>query len=496
MNFIKRALLSVKSRLGKTALLLLITTVVCLVVLAGISIQSASKATSILARQKLGSTVTLTADMQKVMEKMREETESSSNENSNGESGRKLFKPTKTPVSLNYLDELKDLEYVKSYNLISDTSVKANDFEAIKSDSDESMQINSQGQDQFRGAEMKESGDISLKGVYSIENADEDLEILDGRSLISEDIGTNVAIIEENLATQDDLKVGDKINVESTSDSSVIVEMEIVGIYKSSEQITEDGFMRASSSPYNKIYVPYTLVNSFKGDDYAEAVDEIVFYLNDPVDTDNFVSEAESTSIDFEKFKLDSNNTAYETMMRPIENIASFSKTALYIVTISGALILSLIIMLSIRERISEVGILLALGEKKTKIICQFVMEMVLVVVIAIGISMLAGKGVSNVVANQLLNQEIQVESTSTSSKENLMPGGNNGMMGGNHNFQSGFNNSSKNVEAITDIDVNVGVEDFGKMSIISLLISIISVIIPSILVMRFNPKEILSKHN
>lgn len=54
MNFLKRAILSIKSRLSKTLLLFTVITTICLLVLSGISIQTASKADGVLARHQLG----------------------------------------------------------------------------------------------------------------------------------------------------------------------------------------------------------------------------------------------------------------------------------------------------------------------------------------------------------------------------------------------------------------------------------------------------------
>lgn len=52
-------------------------------------------------------------------------------------------------------------------------------------------------------------------------------------------------------------------------------------------------------------------------------------------------------------------------MVGPIENIAATSKMIVYLVSIAGSIILGLIIMLTIKERRKELGILLAIGEKR-----------------------------------------------------------------------------------------------------------------------------------
>ncbi len=94
-------------------------------------------------------------------------------------------------------------------------------------------------------------------------------------------------------------------------------------------------------------------------------------------------------------------------MIGPIENVASFSKNVVYLVSIAGAVILGLIVMMSIRERKYEMGVLMAIGEKRWKLIGQFLTEILIVAVIAIGIASVTGSLVANQLGNQLLSQQV-----------------------------------------------------------------------------------------
>lgn len=116
---------------------------------------------------------------------------------------------------------------------------------------------------------------------------------------------------------------------------------------------------------------------------------------------DAFVKAAKKTSIDFDTYTLNTNDQLYQQMVGPIENVASFSKNVVYLVSVAGAVILGLIVMMSIRERKYEMGVLMAIGEKRWKLIGQFLTEILIVAVIAIGLASVTG----NLVANQLGNQ-------------------------------------------------------------------------------------------
>ena len=95
------------------------------------------------------------------------------------------------------------------------------------------------------------------------------------------------------------------------------------------------------------------------------------------------LKRSKKSNIDFNYYKLDAHDSLYKQMIYPIENISSTSQMIIYIVSIAGAIILGLIIMLSIKGRRKEMGILLSIGEKKWKLMAQFVVEVVCAAILA-----------------------------------------------------------------------------------------------------------------
>lgn len=490
MNFLFRGFLSVKERIGKSAILFLVMTSICVFVLAGFSIQSATEKAGVLARQKLGATVTLSPNMEKIKEKMREE------------GGEKGFKLERTPISLEDVDKVLTLSNISSYNVTSSTEGIADGFTPITST--ESNNNEEQGFMKDSNRESRVMGNVTLDGILNLKDVsafiNEEDTLVDGSGITSDDKDKNVAVIEKTLADQNSLKVGDKIKVKSTQDSTKTVELKIIGIYQNSSEISDGAMRNEAMNPYNKIYVPYTVSNTLKGADYKDKVDSAQFYLNDPINVESFLEEGKKLDIDFNTYTLDANSRAYESMMGPIENIASFAKMTVIIVSIAGAVILGLIIMLSIKERRNEIGILLSLGEKKFKIIAQFGVEMLIILALAFGTSAVLGNSISKEIGNVLLAKETSVEQNSNYG----MPGMQ-GMQGvpdmsahGGSDMSGrgeGRFNKSK-VETIDSLDVSVSAEDYAKMCGLAILISFIGVMIPSIGIMRLQPKEILSKHD
>ncbi|MCE0738746.1 putative ABC transport system permease protein [Bacillus subtilis] len=484
MNFIKRAFWNMKAKKGKTLLQLFVFTVICVFVLSGLTIQSAAQKSSELARQELGGSVTLQVDRQKQMEKQQDSGEKRSFES--------------TPIKVSDANKLAALDHVKSYNYTTSASANAGNFDAIESSSSSdsssssssSNNKNSQGGGQ--GGPQMVQADLSIEGVISTALVDDfsdgDSKITDGRAITKSDVGKKVTVINETLAEENDLSVGDSITIESATDEDTTVKLKIVGIYKTTSSGDDQAQNFSFLNPYNKLYTPYTATAALKGDDYKNTIDSAVYYMDDAKNIDAFVKAAKKTSIDFDTFTLNTNDQLYQQMVGPIENVASFSKNVVYLVSVAGAVILGLIVMMSIRERKYEMGVLMAIGEKRWKLIGQFLTEILIVAVIAIGIASLTGNLVANQLGNQLLSQQISSSTDSTQTASGQMPGGGGGMGGGM------FGHSSANVDVIDSLNVAVSMNDMLVLGGIGIFIAIIATLLPSISVLRLHPKTILTK--
>lgn len=453
-----------KAKRGKTFLQAAVFSVICIFVLSGLAIQSAAKKSSELARQQLGGSVTLQVDRQKQM----------AQQQNNGE------KPTfeSTPISVSDANKLTALQHVKNYNFLTTASANAESFDAIESSNTGSG-----------GGRQMMSADISVEGVLSTALLDDftskSSKIIEGRAITKTDAGTKTAVINETLADQNKLKVGDSITVSSASDKSTTVKLKIVGLYKTTSSGDDQAQHFSFLNPDNKIYTPYTAAAALKGSDYKNNIGSAVYYMDDAKYIDSFVAAAKKTSIDFKTYTLTANDQVYQQMVGPIENVASFSKNVVYLVSIAGAIILGLIVMMSIRERKYEMGVLMAIGEKRWKLIGQFLTEILIVTVIAIGIAAVTDSLIANQLGNQLLSQ--QISSLNDTQQEaggwGEMPRG--GGMFGQH---------SSSTDVISSIQVNVSLNDLLILGGIGITIAIIAILLPSVSVMRLHPKTILTK--
>ena len=476
MNFIKRAFWSMKAKKGKTFLQLVVFSVICIFVLSGLAIQSAAKKSSELARQQLGGSVTLQADRQKQMAQQQKDGE------------KRTFEST--PISVSDAKKLTSLQHVKNYNFLTTASANAESFDAIKSSGESADNSSGAGRFQGGGRQMI-SADISIEGVLSTALLDDftdgSSKITDGRAITKTDADAKVAVINETLADQNKLKVGGSITVSSAAADSVKTKLKIVGIYKTTSSGDDQAQHFSFLNPDNKIYTPYTAAAALKGSDNKNKISSAVYYMDDAKYIDSFVAAAKKTSIDDKTYALTTNDQVYQQMVGPIENVASFSKNVVYLVSIAGAVILGLIVMMSIRERKYEMGVLMAIGEKRWKLIGQFLTEILVVAVIAIGIASVTGSLVANQLGNQLLSQ--QVGSADDSQQQTSGWGGGEMLRGGGM-----FGQHSSGADVISTMQVNVSLNDLLILSGIGVAIAVIATLLPSVSVMRLHPKTILTK--
>ncbi|MFK4415962.1 putative ABC transport system permease protein [Bacillus sp. RC251] len=471
MNFIKRAILSMKKRIGTSLILMAVFLIVTNLVLAGFAIQNASKKAADSARKKLGADVTLSLDFDKLGKQARETGEA----------------PNPPHLNTKETDQLAKSKHVKDYNYITHNFGIADGFKLVGVSEGEGKGKGSVAMvgGSGSGTEIDMNSSLMIEGVRkallqeSFKNGKN--KIVDGKPITEQMQDQNVALMEKRLAEQNNLKVGDKVKVQS-GDKKETLEIEIIGIYETNEQPMGQN-PPPMMNPANKLYMPHSTLKKLETGEGISSI-QVVYFLNDPEYIDVFKKEAKKSDIDFNFYKLDAHDSLYKQMIGPIENISSTSQVIIYMVSIAGAIILGLIIMLSIKARRKEMGILLSIGEKKWKLMAQFVVEVVCIAILAFGLSLTTGAKVSQFVGDNLLSSEI---ATASEEKDNSQNGS--VMMVG-----AGGTPQNQNEDPIDKIDVSVTGEDLGKMGGIGLTIAILATLLPALSILRLNPKQILLK--
>lgn len=506
MNFSKRALLSMRTKKGRTVLLCAVFSAILIFVLAGLTIQSAALTATENAKKSVGATVTLSANREAAMKK-----------NQEGNTGDKPD-PSRfslTPVSLTDAQKIADLANVKSYAFLASSSAGAGEGITPISTESESETSTSptasnnqasgeeQGEPQEGGrmgggpmSDMKQS-DFQVSGVMDLSMSSDFsegiAEITSGEAIKASDKETNNVVIEQTLANANELKVGDTFKVTDPQDATKTYELTIKGLYKTSENGDSMGMMFNFLNPANTVYTSYTFANILKGDDAKDTIDSASYTLDDPKQMDTFVKEAEKL-IDTESFSLQTNDQAYQQMLQPLNNVASFAKNIVILVAVAGVIILTLIVMMTIRERRYEIGVLLSLGESRFKVVLQFFIEIIICMFVALVITTFSGNIVGNIVGEQLINQQTESVQQSANNQGQPMEKGEPRQDGPGAGGMSKLGASSeKAAKEMEELNISVQPKEIATLVGLGLLISFFSIVLSSIGILRLQPKKILT---
>ncbi len=503
MNFIKRGLLSLWAKKGRTLLLCAVFSAILIFVLAGLTIKSAAEKATENAQNSLGATVTLAASREAIFGGGQNDTSTSDSSSTDSTSERREF--TSTPVKVSDVEKIAGLDNVKSYVLVTSGTATAGDgIEPITSSdttsSSSTADSSQQGPGGMGGGDMggnRQTGDFTITGVSSSADyssfSDGTATLEDGEALTADDAGTNNVLIEETLAESNDLSVGDTFKL-TDSDGENEVTVTVKGIYSTTESASGIAAQVSMLNPVNTIYSYYTLANTLSGNTDEDTVDSAIYTLSEPSKVTAFTKAAEKV-IDTDTYDLTTNDQLYQSMITPLENVSSFAKNIVILVAVAGIIILTLIVMLMIRERRYEIGVLLSMGESRAKMIFQFFTEMFVTMLIALVIATFTGNIVGNVVGNQLLSQETTTSQTDTQTQQggNNQQGNQNGGPGGGGGGQmGGFNTAVQGSTEIDDLNITVQPKEVAILAGLGLVISFFSILLSSFGILRLNPKKIL----
>ena len=216
------------------------------------------------------------------------------------------------------------------------------------------------------------------------------------------------------------------------------------------------------------------------------SVQGVTFYLDNPDNSDKFIKEANKKVTDLEdrNLVLDIDTETYERMVSSLEGVNKFSSIVLGVVIIASIVVISLMVINSIKDRNYEIGVLLSFGEKKSKIIGQFIIELVIIAtagfILSIGTAKIASQKLADVI---IKNQETQSETNEKFSRGDrgfgMMPGGS--PMG---------NSKNKDVKVVDEVNVDTSVKDIIILFGLGYIIIISSMVIPSIKILNTDPKN------
>ena len=509
-NMLKRSWLSIKRKTGRTIILTLIFFMMANLVLAAFIIKSAVSAEMDYAKSNLGGTVSIQADMDTIRENQQKEIKE-------GTDPSEMFKEMNRPsVDVKTANEIaySYTDYIKDYSYEVSTSANSNGLEVIET---KGFNPNKMGSMMgFPGSASSSSDDSTLDSDLTISGINayayisgvknETITIKDG-TYFDED-STDSVLISYEFAELNSLKVGDTIKLKNIYTEKEI-SLKIIGIYDSSEE-RADG---------NTLYMNTATAAKFLStDDYNSGnydVDNVNFYMANSDHAEEFVNKinSEFTELQENNLKVAVDTSEYDRVSGSIESVGSFANTILIIVIVAAIIIVTLIVTINVKDRRYEIGVLMSLGASKKNIIGQIITELLIVGTLGFTLASVTGTIFAGTLGNMILDS--QTTASSQQSEQNFgRPGGAMpGMPGGTPSgggSQKGSSSRSTMPEMPSDmpnmkevingskdtnvkLDINAEPLDYLLLFVTGYLVIILALIIPSISIMHYQPKQILA---
>lgn len=398
-------------------------------------------------------------------------------------------------LTVDEINSYGDSDYVKSYYY--SLSVGLDSSSLTKASSSSSSTTNAGGNSNSKGmtggpGTETSTTDFTLVGYSSISAMSDfvsgNYTITDGS--VSDDLTSNTCVINEELATLNNLSVGDTITLYDSDSTTNTITLTITGIFSEndSSESSSSGMSMFTSSA-NTIITNTNVINTLTNKDSSLKVTTTpTFILTSKDDIDAFTSEVESKGLS-SYLTVSTNLDQIESSTETISNVSGFALTFLIVILIIGGIVLFVINMINIRERKYEIGVLRTIGMKKSTLTLQFICELSIVSIVALIVGAIIGASVSIPVSNALLANEISSQSNKTSEVAS-----NFGMDKQNGNFD--HVNGVANTQAFDSINAVVDIKVLAELLLIGLLLTIISSIAALVSIQRFSPLTILKERS
>jgi putative ABC transport system permease protein len=321
----------------------------------------------------------------------------------------------------------------------------------------------------------------------------------------------NEVVISNTLASFNNVNVGDTITVASPIDgSSTSYTFTIVGIYKNTSSSSQGGPGNQTSAD-NAIYTSMTTLTSIgldastlaqaDGTTTPKTTISYTYVFSNVSRYQQFKKDVKTAGLSTDYTVSSTDVDQYESSMTPLRNLSKFSVMLLMIIFAVGAIILIVLTLFNIRERKYEVGVLTAIGIRKGKVAAQFMIEILIVTMFALGIGAVIGAVSSAPVSNQLLSSQVSSMTSTTAQlgrSQNAAPGGQNANTGSSSGQQGPMMQTAtqKTNQYVKTIDASVNLTVLGELLLVGMALALLSGLIGVIFVMRFEPLQILSERS
>jgi len=279
-------------------------------------------------------------------------------------------------------------------------------------------------------------------------------------------------------------------------------ELEIIGIFEKELELGAASYEIHHYIDFvNRIYVPNAVVESIVDsymevlpeldpDFYAEistianiedilGYDDFLFLLHDPADLAAFANAANDFLPAF--WLVEDLSNTYADLSNSMEMMNEIANMLVIGTIFATLIILGLLILLFLVDRKQEVGIYLALGEKKHKILSQFIVEIMVASITGMTFALFVGNSLGNQISQTMIEQDVirQLEDPHRVVTHGLLHG-------------MGFRVEMTHEDMLALYEVTLDASTIILFYSVTLSAISLTIAIPTWIVVKMEPKEVL----
>ncbi|MEI6144581.1 MAG: FtsX-like permease family protein [Candidatus Berkelbacteria bacterium] len=245
------------------------------------------------------------------------------------------------------------------------------------------------------------------------------------------------------------------------------------------QTITAKGIFDAGNTFANGgIIMPIATVQNLSSQ--SGQIDSIIV-TTDSIDslssTQTAIKDKLGTSVD-----VTTSEQSAQSAVTPLENIKSISLYSLIGALVAGSIIIFLTMVMIVRERRREIGVLKAIGASNISIVSQFSVESLVLTLTSSVVGMILGVILSNPILNVLVNNSSSTTSTAGAARGGFGGPGGQAVM----RFAGGAGNAVRNLHAAVGWQIIL----YGLGA--AVIIAIIGSALPAFFISKVRPSEVL----
>jgi len=269
----------------------------------------------------------------------------------------------------------------------------------------------------------------------------------------------NVAVVGKSIAEKNSLSVGSTF---TAYDKTITV----VGIYDTGNTFSNNG-----------VIMPLSALQTIS--DQAGQITSATVTVDSIDNIDAAVTAIKSTLGD--TADVVSNQTTAKTAIEPLESVKTIATYSLIGALGAGAIIILLTMMMIVRERRREIGVVKAIGSSNAKTMLQFISEAITFTILGLAVGTTIGIFASQPITKILVNN-----SSSNTSQTTPAQGLGRGLRG---NVNSSVNSTLRSVD---NIKTSVGVDTILYGVGMAFVIAIVGSALPAYFISRVRPAEVM----